>query len=30
VLEPRGIHVDFEPLFGRTPYNSWLMTACRG
>ena len=29
VLEPRGIRVDFEPLFGRTPYNSWLMTASR-
>lgn len=29
VLEPRGIRVDFKPLFGRTPYNSWLMTASR-
>lgn len=29
VLEPRGISVDFKPLFGRTPYNSWLMTASR-
>ncbi|QWT20849.1 class I SAM-dependent methyltransferase [Bacillus sp. NP157] len=29
VLEPRGIRVDFRPLFGRTPYNSWLMTASR-
>lgn len=29
VLEPRGFRVDFEPLFGRTPYNSWLMTASR-
>jgi cyclopropane fatty-acyl-phospholipid synthase-like methyltransferase len=29
VLEPRGIHVRFRPLFGRTPYNSWLMTASR-
>lgn len=30
VLEPRGIRVDFRPLFGRTPYNSWFMTASRG
>jgi cyclopropane fatty-acyl-phospholipid synthase-like methyltransferase len=29
VLEPRGIRVDFRPLFGRTPYNSYLMTASR-
>jgi 2-polyprenyl-3-methyl-5-hydroxy-6-metoxy-1,4-benzoquinol methylase len=29
VLEPRGIKVDFRPLFGRTPYNSYLMTASR-
>lgn len=29
VLEPRGIRVDFKPLFGRTPYNSYLMTASR-
>ncbi|MGA7437956.1 MAG: class I SAM-dependent methyltransferase [Luteibacter sp.] len=29
VLEPRGIDVRFRPLFGRTPYNSWLMTASR-
>ncbi|MDR6936382.1 MULTISPECIES: class I SAM-dependent methyltransferase [unclassified Luteibacter] len=29
VLEPRGIRVAFRPLFGRTPYNSWLMTASR-
>ncbi|UPG87147.1 class I SAM-dependent methyltransferase [Luteibacter aegosomatis] len=29
VLEPRGIAVAFRPLFGRTPYNSWLMTASR-
>lgn len=29
-LEPRGIRVRFRPLFGRTPYNSWLMTASRG
>jgi len=29
VLEPRGIKVRFRPLFGRTPYNSWLMTASR-
>jgi len=29
VLEPRGIRVAFRPLFGRTPYNSWLMTAAR-
>jgi 2-polyprenyl-3-methyl-5-hydroxy-6-metoxy-1,4-benzoquinol methylase len=29
VLEPRGITVRFRPLFGRTPYNSWLMTASR-
>ena len=28
-LEPRGIRVAFRPLFGRTPYNSWLMTAAR-
>ncbi|UPG93294.1 class I SAM-dependent methyltransferase [Luteibacter aegosomatissinici] len=28
-LEPRGIHVHFRPLFGRTPYNSWLMIASR-
>lgn len=27
VLEPRGIAVAFRPLFGRTPYNSWLMIA---
>lgn len=29
VLEPRGVAVAFRPLFGRTPYNSWLMTASR-
>lgn len=29
VLEPRGIDVEFRPLFGRTPYNSYLMTASR-
>ncbi|WP_233260336.1 class I SAM-dependent methyltransferase [Luteibacter sp. OK325] len=29
VLEPRGIRVDFRPLFGRTPYNSYLMVASR-
>lgn len=29
VLEPRGIRARFHPLFGRTPYNSWLMTASR-
>jgi len=29
VLEPRGIRVAFRPLFGRTPYNSYLMVASR-
>lgn len=29
VLEPRGVRVDFRPLFGRTPYNSYLMVASR-
>lgn len=29
VLEPRGIQVQLRPLFGRTPYNSWLLTASR-
>jgi predicted O-methyltransferase YrrM len=29
VLEPRGVRVEFRPLFGRTPYNSYLMVASR-
>jgi 2-polyprenyl-3-methyl-5-hydroxy-6-metoxy-1,4-benzoquinol methylase len=29
ILEPRGIRARFRPLFGSTPYNSWLMTASR-
>jgi len=28
-LEPEGITVSFQPLYGRTPYNSWLLTASR-
>nr|WP_255494739.1 class I SAM-dependent methyltransferase [Luteibacter sp. Sphag1AF] len=29
VLEARGLRVVFTPLFGRTPYNSYLMVAQR-
>ncbi|TCV97113.1 methyltransferase family protein [Luteibacter rhizovicinus] len=29
VLEERSIRVNFTPLFGRTPYNSYLMVAHR-
>ena len=28
-LEPHGIAVSFQPLYGRTPYNSWLLTASK-
>ena len=27
MLEAHGLHVDCTPLYGRTPFNNWLIVA---